>query len=116
MLQSTGLQRVGHELVTEQIIILLISQCPDFHNLMISLENRYCKSFNYSTKTKIVLGFLGLLHYHKNSGITLPISRTGILIGIALNHWVLTEVSGDFLVVSFRRCYWNPVGRGQRSY
>ena len=43
MLQSTGLQRVGHELATEQIIILLISPCPDFHNFMISLENRYCK-------------------------------------------------------------------------
>ena len=106
MLQSTGLQRVGHELATEQIIILLISPCPDFHNFMISLENRYCKkkkkkknryckSFSYSTNTKIVWGFLGLLHFHKNFGITLPTSTIGILIGIALNHWILTEVSGD---------------------
>ena len=44
---------------------------------------------------KIVLGFLGLLHFHKNFGITLPVSITEILIGIALNHWVLPEVSGD---------------------
>ena len=46
-LQFIVLQRVGHELATEQIVILRIPQCPDFHNFMISLENRYSKSFNY---------------------------------------------------------------------
>ena len=65
---------------------------------------------------KIVLGFLGLLHFHKNFGITLPVSITEILIGIALIIGSYLKCLETFLVVSSKRCYWNPVGRGQRSY